>query len=400
MPAKGLLAVPNGIARLLGSTVRCLEKEFQYLSPSAKRQAAPVVKKPAAYNAPAPVAAVVRPAEAVRVSAPVSTPVMVKAAPVAVRSAEPVLPPVRRAEPLAAVNAAATDFPAASSLTTNSFASSVESFTPSVAVPVASPAAVVPAAVFPAATPSRVAAAQDTLLQGMIFESKAEQVKAEIYFRDLRSTNKAQRMDALREIKELSRNTMVTGLERLLALEQDTLQIIEILNVLASLGEEALGSKKLFVNYCGHSDAGVRLAALRAISKFHDDEAFDILTSFLKDKDPEVRRQMLNCLCWAFAERCLPFTLKALHDSDPGVRKAAAHIAGTLKSQLAISALISLLSDPEHEVQESASAALKKITKQDFVFKVSGSKKEKDDAIEGWRYWWRENQTRFERVKK
>ncbi len=383
MPSKGLSAVPNGIARLLGSTVRSLEKEFQYVCSPRKCTTAQPVRKVSVTAAPVVAAPVVRDVPVKRFTA--LTPEPSTIAPRAVKVAAPIIPEIVAApavHPTVAVEAPV-----------------VRRVEPAY-VPVykPEPAAVVPpppvAVVEEKTFVSAVKPPEDTLLQGIPFESKSEQVKAEIYFRDVRSANKTQRMDALREIKNLSHATMLTGLERLLAREKDTLQTIEILNALAGLGP-----KQLFVDYTGHSDAGVRLAALRAISKYNDEESFSILSSFMKDKDPEVRRQMLNCLCWSFGERCLPFALKALHDSNAEVRKSACHIVGTLKTQLAISTLISLLSDPQTDVQESASVALKKITKQDFDFKVNGSKKEKDDAVEGWRYWWRENQTNFERVK-
>ncbi|MBF0123507.1 MAG: HEAT repeat domain-containing protein, partial [Candidatus Omnitrophica bacterium] len=199
-------------------------------------------------------------------------------------------------------------------------------------------------------------------LQGIEFSSKAEQVEAEIYFRDLQSPSKRTRSQALREIKKLPRNTAASMLEQLLSIEQDTLQIIEILNASASIFEEASTPKKIFKNYARHEDVGIRLAALRSISKYHDEESFEILSSCMKDKNAGVRRQMLHCLCWSFGERCVPFAINALHDSDPGVRKAASQIVGALKINQAISGLITLLSDLDKDVQSSAAVAVKKIT--------------------------------------
>ena len=373
MPSKGLSAIPCGIARMLGSTVRTLEKEFRYVAPSARRPAAPSpapAVKPAAAKScffksllDMPCPKTVQSQASVAI-VEIKTPdvIMPSVTPV-VPSLEPVVPvtSVLRVEPVAPVAPVVSVRPVAAAVTTTS---------------------------------------KDDLLRGIQFESKSEQVRAEIYFRDLRSSNKAQRMEAITEIKKLSRPIMIAGLRQTLSGEQDPMQIIEILNALASIGVEAQVPKQFFLGYLSNHDTGVRLAALRAVSKFSDEESFGLLSSLVKDKAPEIRRQALNCLCWTFSDRALPFAVKALHDADPDMRKAASQICGTLKSSMAVSALISLLSDPSEEVQESASQSLKKITKQDFAFKVSAPKKAKDDAIEGWRYWWRDHQTNFERVKK
>lgn len=355
--------MPNDFARFLGSTVRSLEKEFKYLSPSSR-----------------PARAASAPVAAVKPAAP--KPCFFKNL-----LSMPCAKPVKVAAPV--IPAVAVEAPKASLPTVAPIIRHIDVVAP--AAPVAPVAEV--------AAPARIVS-QDNVLQGVQFASKSEQVRAEIYFRDLRSSSKVQRMEALGEIKKLSRPTMIAGLRQVLASEQDALQTIEILNALGAIGAETRLPKQLFTDYLSHGDTGVRLAALRAISKYNDEEAFGYLTSLIKDKNHEVRRQILNCLCWSFSERCLPFALKSLHDIDPGVRKSAAGIVGTLRSHMAISALISLLSDPSDEVQESASAALKKITKEDFDFKVSASKKAKDDAIEGWRYWWRDHQTSFGREKK
>ncbi|MBF0511152.1 MAG: HEAT repeat domain-containing protein, partial [Candidatus Omnitrophica bacterium] len=236
-----------------------------------------------------------------------------------------------------------------------------------------------------------------TGLKDIVFANKTEEVEVEIYFRDLHSPSRLVRMQALRQIKQLSRPTAVAMLEDLLAKEHDTLQMIEVLNALASVSDEASTSKNVFKGFISHHDTGVRLAALRAISKYHDDDGFNILAACMKDKDPEVRRQALNCLCWSFSERCLLYAVNALHDSNPGVRKAAAQITGALKATHAISGLITLLADPDKDVQATAAESLKKITDEDFGYRVKGTLRDKQDAIEAWRFWWRENQTKFKR---
>ncbi|MBF0571444.1 MAG: HEAT repeat domain-containing protein [Candidatus Omnitrophica bacterium] len=264
-----------------------------------------------------------------------------------------------------------------------------------------SPLAEAPPAVLERITPEPVApkkpANRMVAMKDMAYANKTEEVEVEIYFRDLQSPSRAIRMQALRQIKKLSGATATAMLEDLLSREQDTLQIIELLNALAFISEEATTSKDVFKKFIHHQDTGIRLAALRAISKYHDDEGFNILVSFIKDKDPEVRRQILNCLCWSFGDKCVIYAVNALHDPDSGVRKAASQISGALKVPQAISGLITLLADPESDVQLTAAASLKKITGEDFGFKAKSTKRDKEDAIESWRFWWRENQTKFKR---
>ena len=351
MPTKNISAAPNRLARFLGATVKSVEKEFKYIL--GPRKKAPVQACPKARVAiPSPVVAPIPAPLAVPVATPViRQPLPTVSAPVAVP-----IPMVKLPEP-------AQEIPAPE--------------------------------VVPFNAPSRTLSG----LENIPFANKSEEVEAEIYFRDLQSSNRGTHLQALRKVKDLSCPTATAILRQQLSAEQDAQQILEILNALAGIVDPALTSKHVFSEYVHHQDAAVRLASLRAISKYHDEDSYNILTASIKDKDAEVRRQVLNCLCWTFAERSVPFAVNALHDADPGVRKAASQISGALKATHAISGLISLLSDPAQDVQAAAAAALKKVTGEDFGFKPAASKKVKDDAVESWRFWWRENQTRINRSK-
>ena len=236
-------------------------------------------------------------------------------------------------------------------------------------------------------------------LKNIQYDNRVEEIKSEVLLSDMQSSERLVRMQALGEVKKLSQPTAIRLLEGQLSRERDTLKIIELLNVLSNLGNQKLVPKHIFKNYVSHEDSSVRLAALRVISKYQDEETFNILSECMKDKDAEVRRQALNCLCWTFQKRCLSHALNALHDVEPRVRKVASQITGVVKAHQAISSLITLLSDPDKQVQGSANIALKKITGQDFEFKVSAANKNKEEAIECWRYWWRDNQTKFIRLK-
>ena len=87
--------------------------------------------------------------------------------------------------------------------------------------------------------------------------------------------------------------------------------------------------------------------------------------------------------------------LTLLHDADNHVRKTAIQISGAFKLRDTISALITSLSDPDRKIQKSVVVSLRKITGENFGFKVTGSKKSKDEAVEAWRFWWRDNQALY-----
>lgn len=230
-------------------------------------------------------------------------------------------------------------------------------------------------------------------------DNKTEEIKSEFIFNDLRSPDKEIRKQAQAELKNIPRPLALKLLERSLAAEEDTLRIIESLNVLETIKGDSVLARQLFNKYSKHVDSAIRLAALRSIAKYRDDESFNLVASHIKDKDPEVRRRMLNYLCWNFEERCLSFTLAAFHDVDPQVKKAAALIAGALNFQEAMTGLITFLSDPDKGVQESANSSLEKMTGKDFGFNASVSQGRKEGAVEGWKKWWRENQAKFGRPK-
>ena len=235
----------------------------------------------------------------------------------------------------------------------------------------------------------------DSLLRGIDFESKLERVQAEIYVRDFDSKLTKTRDEALEQLKRLSKGPALEILKRLLKTKVDPLQVIELLNTLAGLNDDGSVDERVFIDFLRHKNSSIKLAAMRAISKYKNQEAFSILVSSLKDEDAEIRRQALNLLCWTYGVKCAPQALMLLHDVDNHVRKTAIQISGALKLRETISALITFLSDPDREIQKSVVESLRKITGENFGFKVSGSMKSKDEAIEAWRFWWRDNQATF-----
>jgi len=230
---------------------------------------------------------------------------------------------------------------------------------------------------------------------GIVFDNKLEAVKADIFVKDFQSPLRKVRAKALKQLKEISKPAAVGILRKLLFSEEHPLQIIEILNTLSSLNDDGKLDKRIFTNFLKHSNSSLRQVAIRALARYRDGESFSIVYSCLNDGDGEVRRLALNCLSWFFSDKCAPAVVRLLHDVDNRVRKSAILISGSLKLRQSVSALITLLSDPDNEIQKNTVASLRKITGQSFGFKSTGSKKSRQAAIEDWRFWWRENQTKF-----
>jgi len=235
----------------------------------------------------------------------------------------------------------------------------------------------------------------EDLFRHMEFKDELERLKAEVFVRDFQSPMKDIRTKALKRLKEMSRPQAVEILKKLLHEKEDPLRTSEILDALSSLNDDAKLKKHIFTDFLRQHNSVLRQAALRALARYKDEESFSILSSRLKDEDAEVRRQALNCLSWFFGDRSADAALRLLHDADSRVRKTAAFICGVFKVHQSIPALITLLSNPEREVQKSAAASLRKITKRNLGFKIAGSEKQKDAAIEKWRLWWYKNQAGF-----
>ncbi len=235
----------------------------------------------------------------------------------------------------------------------------------------------------------------DTLLKGMAFHDPDEAIRAEVYMKDFNSGTPRMRREALAQIETLPRPLAVEILRRLMEGRKDALIQMELLDVLSGLNHDGTLDKRLFKEYLKNENAILRLAAVRAFSKYKDEESFEILSSAMSDGDPEIRKRALSSVLTSFEKRAVPLALRTLTDSDAQVRKTAVSICGILRAKQAISVLISILEDPEKEVQKTANESLKKITGQDFDFNANGSQVSKKGAVEAWRFWWRNHQSNF-----
>jgi len=243
--------------------------------------------------------------------------------------------------------------------------------------------------------PQPVEIETDTFFKGLNFRNAGEAMSAEVYVKDFTTGSPKMRREALAQIGQLSRPLAVELLKRMTRGQKDVLIQMELLDVLSGLNHDGSLDKQLFREYLKSENSILRLAAVRAFSKYKDDEGFDVLVSASHDSDPEIRKRALSSLLTSFEKRSVPLVMRALNDPDVHVRKTAASICGILRAKQAISALISLLGDAERDVQKAANDALKKITDEDFDFTASGSQVNKTAAIEAWRFWWRDHQSGF-----
>ncbi len=235
----------------------------------------------------------------------------------------------------------------------------------------------------------------EALFSGITFANKLERLQAEVYVQDIDSKGPQTRTEAVEQLKNLSKPVAVGILKRLLASKGSPSRIVDHLNALAGLNSDGALDRRLFADFPGHTDPSVRVAGLRALSVYRDDEGFSVLSAALEDPDAEVRRQALNLLCWTYGDRSAGAVLMLLFDADRHVRETAALICGTIELRQSISTLITLLSDADTEVQKQAAESLRKITGKNLGFDHSEPAKSKKEAIEAWRFWWRDNQMKF-----
>jgi len=236
---------------------------------------------------------------------------------------------------------------------------------------------------------------EKVILEEVAFETKDELIRAEVYIEDFHSKDSELHLKALEEIKNLPKPTAVEIFGKLLQDEKQPLKIKELLQSLAMINGNKDLDKTLFLQYLDHKSPSVRIAALRALAKYEDEEAFSILSSVLKDKNADIRRQALDLLCCTYQSNCDEILLKGLHDVDNKVRKIAIRFCGVFKLHQGISILINFLNDPNVEIQKISAETLRKITKKRFNFNCNGSQNSKNEAIESWKTWWQKNQTTF-----
>ncbi len=231
---------------------------------------------------------------------------------------------------------------------------------------------------------------------GIEFDNRDVFLKAKIYVNEFDSTEAVIRLNALDDIKKLPSSLAIAILKKMLLLHGDSIRVMEIINALSSLNTSLRIQKNVFLKHLHDNNPRVRLAAIRALAKYKDQEGFSILSSAIRDKNAGIRKQSLNMLCWAYQDKCEKAVVTLLYDIDLDVKKTAVKFSSILKISQSVSPLIALLSDSDFEVQKSVVDALRKITGESFGFNATGSMRSKEDALSNWSRWWRENQSTFE----
>ncbi|MBI3356071.1 MAG: HEAT repeat domain-containing protein [Nitrospirae bacterium] len=87
----------------------------------------------------------------------------------------------------------------------------------------------------------------------------------------------------------------------------------------------------------------------------------DLLITLLGDRDTAIRLTAAEALGKIGDQKAEPFLFRALHDSDPTVREAAARSVGWLSAAVGAEAeteLVTLLRDPHASVRRAAAQAL------------------------------------------
>ena len=212
----------------------------------------------------------------------------------------------------------------------------------------------------------------------LTISEKEEHIRAKVYTHDFSSSVKSTRLLALGQIKKLTSPLAQDILKKLLFQETDTIKQIELLGALATCGGKVEGDRRFLRDYLFHSQAQIRLSALRVISKFEDEESFEILSMAVKDTQADIRKEALNFMCRSFGNRAIPSMLRLLHDLNDMVRQSAISMCSTFGCQQAVPALIVMLTDENKAIQKDVSAALQKITKH------------KEESPQAWKDWWME----------
>ncbi|HQA68327.1 MAG TPA: HEAT repeat domain-containing protein, partial [Aggregatilineales bacterium] len=112
------------------------------------------------------------------------------------------------------------------------------------------------------------------------------------------------------------------------------------------------------VKALGDTAPAVRAAAAQYLGQLGDRRAVSHLLPLLQDAEPEVRYAAAHALGWLRDERAVPRLIKCLKDSDPQVRLIAVMALGWIGAPSAASGLARALSDPDPNVRQTAAGVL------------------------------------------
>jgi HEAT repeat protein len=106
------------------------------------------------------------------------------------------------------------------------------------------------------------------------------------------------------------------------------------------------------------SESGVRWSTVEALGNLGNEAAIPGLLKALEDSDSDVRSSAVKALGNLGNEAVIPGLLKALEDSYSDVRRSAVEALGNLGNEAAIPGLLKALEDSEFYVRSSAAEAL------------------------------------------
>ncbi len=214
-------------------------------------------------------------------------------------------------------------------------------------------------------------------LDVLTISEKEECLRAKVYIRDFSSATKTLRLQALGQIKRLSKPVAKVILKMLLSKETEVLKQVEVLGALATCNGKADGDRGYLNTYFYNPEPQLRVAALRALSKYEDEASFETLSLAIKDSQPDIRKEAINLMVSIYGQRALPLLLHLLRDLDDKVRSCVISLCATLEAREAVPVLITMLTDENSEIQKEVSGALKKITKES-----------KAKTGNEWNLWW------------
>ncbi len=130
------------------------------------------------------------------------------------------------------------------------------------------------------------------------------------------------------------------------------------------------------------SDWGVRRSAAEALANIGLETAIPGLLKALEDSDWYVRWKAVEALGEIGSETAIPGLLKALEDSDKYVRMKAVEALGKIGSETAIPGLLKALKDSDESVRGNAAFALAKIGSETAIAELLKALEHSDNALE------------------
>lgn len=128
---------------------------------------------------------------------------------------------------------------------------------------------------------------------------------------------------------------------------------------------------RLFVDNAADKDAGVRVAAMRALANHGGPDHVPLFVSALQDPDPMVRVEGARALQRVHNPTVVDALIRVIDENrepEADVRAEAADALGQYAENRVVAALIKALADPSLAVNYSALNSLRTLTGQDFGF--------------------------------